>query len=145
MYVVTTVAGDERAGCLVGFVTQCSIRPPRFLVCLSKSNRTYAVALRAEVLAVHLLDANAMATVRLFGEQTGDEVDKFARCSWSAGPERVPILDDAYGWFAGRLLSHVDGGDHDVFLLEPIAGESRRKGTPVMFQQVKDLEPGHPA
>ena len=31
-YVVTAADGDERAGCLVGFATQCSIEPPRFAV-----------------------------------------------------------------------------------------------------------------
>ena len=28
MYVVTAAAGEERAGCLVGFTTQTSIHPP---------------------------------------------------------------------------------------------------------------------
>jgi flavin reductase (DIM6/NTAB) family NADH-FMN oxidoreductase RutF len=37
MFVVTTRAGDESAGCLVGFATQVSIRPPRFIVGLSNA------------------------------------------------------------------------------------------------------------
>jgi len=36
-YVVTTAAGAERDGCLVGFASQCSIDPPRFVVWLSKA------------------------------------------------------------------------------------------------------------
>ena len=44
MYVVTTRAGDQRAGCLVGFTSQVSIGPPRFLVGLSDKNHTYRVA-----------------------------------------------------------------------------------------------------
>src|SRR4051794_41781759 len=43
MFIVTVAAGGERAGCLVGFATQCSINPPRFLVCLSDKNRTFRV------------------------------------------------------------------------------------------------------
>ena len=35
MFIVTTRAGDERSGCLVGFASQVSIRPRRFLVGLS--------------------------------------------------------------------------------------------------------------
>jgi flavin reductase (DIM6/NTAB) family NADH-FMN oxidoreductase RutF len=35
MYVVTTRVDDESAGCLVGFTSQVSIGPPRFLVGLS--------------------------------------------------------------------------------------------------------------
>ena len=50
MFVVTTRAGDEPAGCLVGFASQVSIRPPRFLVGLSKRNHTYRVARRPAIL-----------------------------------------------------------------------------------------------
>ena len=35
MFIVTVCAGGERAGCLIGFATQASIDPSRFLVCLS--------------------------------------------------------------------------------------------------------------
>jgi len=44
MFIVTAAAGGEREGCLVGFATQSSIDPPRFVVCLSKNNRTYRMA-----------------------------------------------------------------------------------------------------
>lgn len=46
MFIATTRAGDERAGCLLGFATQCSIDPPRFLVCLSDKNYTCQIANR---------------------------------------------------------------------------------------------------
>ncbi|MFE2251449.1 flavin reductase, partial [Streptomyces lavendulae] len=32
---VAVAVGAERAGCLVGFASQCSIDPPRFIVWLS--------------------------------------------------------------------------------------------------------------
>ena len=85
MFVVTTAAGGERAGCLVGFATQSSIDPPRFLVCLSKQNRTYRVARDADLLAVHSLPADATDLAELFGGETGDRVDKFAQCDWRPG------------------------------------------------------------
>src|SRR5215208_8451384 len=59
MFIVTAASGDERAGCLVGFATQCSIHPPRFLVCLSDKNRTFRVAQGADLLAVHFVPASA--------------------------------------------------------------------------------------
>jgi flavin reductase (DIM6/NTAB) family NADH-FMN oxidoreductase RutF len=49
MFIVTAVGRDgERAGCLVGFATQCSIQPPRFLACISRENRTFDVVTEAE-------------------------------------------------------------------------------------------------
>ena len=93
MFVVTTAVGDERAGCLVGFATQCSIDPPGFLVCLSKQNHTYRLARTAELLAVHFLPEDATDLAELFGGQTGDDVNKFRRCAWHSGAGGVPLLD----------------------------------------------------
>ncbi|MGH3559653.1 MAG: flavin reductase, partial [Mycobacterium sp.] len=55
MLVVTTQADGHASGCLVGFATQTSLRPPRFLVALSRRNHTFGVASRSQHLAVHLL------------------------------------------------------------------------------------------
>lgn len=145
MYVVTTAAGDERAGCLVGFTSQCSIDPPRFAVWLSKSNRTYRVARGAEILAVHALGEGERDLAELFGHHTGDQVDKFARCSWRPGPAGVPVLDDCPRWFAGRILDHWDTGDHLGFLLEPLAAAAEADEDDLGFQDLKGIEPGHEA
>lgn len=147
MFVVTTRVGDERAGCLVGFTSQVSIRPPRFLVGLSKANHTYRVAAQgATHLAVHLLTRDHVDLARLFGSETGDRVDKFARCGWSDGPQGLPILSGAAAWFVGTVLNRFDLGDHMGHLTEPVAGCSPSAlGRLVTFSDVRDLEPGHEA
>ena len=146
IFVVTTRAGDESAGCLVGFASQVSIRPPRFLVGLSKLNHTYRVAKGASHLAVHMMERRHCEVVRLFGSETGDSTDKFAHCAWHSGPHGLPVLDDAAGWFAGRVLSHYDVGDHVGFLLEPVGGTAPDKFEQlVTFSDVRDLDPGHEA
>ncbi|HPX36132.1 MAG TPA: flavin reductase family protein [Mycobacterium sp.] len=152
MFVVTTRAGDQRAGCLVGFATQVSIHPSRFLVGLSKRNHTYRTARLAarsegvEHLAVHLLGREHRELARLFGGETGDRVDKFRRCSWSEGPEGLPILHDAAAWFAGRVVRRFDLGDHVGHLLEPLAGDASAKlNGLITYSDVKDLAPGREA
>lgn len=146
MFVVTTRTGDESAGCLVGFASQVSIGPPRFLVGLSKRNHTYRSAKGAGHLAVHLIERQHCELARLFGGETGDETDKFARCAWHFGPHGLPILDDAAGWFAGVVLSRYDMGDHVGFLLEPVDGSAPDEfGQLVTFSDVGDLDPGHEA
>ena len=145
MVIVTAASDGQRAGCLVGFVTQCSIHPPRFLVCVSQRNATHEVALRSPVLAMHYLDDDDIELAELFGEQTGDHVDKFEQCSWDSGPSDVPVLRDCAGYVAGRVLRFDDAGDHTAFLIEPVAAEQRRELRPLGFQAVKDMEPGHEA
>jgi flavin reductase (DIM6/NTAB) family NADH-FMN oxidoreductase RutF len=145
MFIVTAAAGARRGGCLVGFVTQSSIQPPRLLVCISKANATFDVASQAEMLAVHFLDQDDRGLARLFGEETGDEVDKFSRCQWEPGPGGVPVLPQCKGWVAGTIRQRLDCGDHVAHLLEPVDGAmARGDGVALTFQQLRDLKPGHP-
>jgi flavin reductase (DIM6/NTAB) family NADH-FMN oxidoreductase RutF len=144
MFIVTARAGDERLGCLVGFTTQASIDPPRFITCLSHNNRTYRVGRDAAMLGVHAVPADAEDLAQLFGGETSDETDKFARCDWHEGPDGVPILDRCENWFVGRVLARWDAGDHDAFLLEPVTGGSG-DGTEFTFHRAKRIDPGHEA
>lgn len=144
MFVVTTAAGGHPSGCLVGFATQTGLQPPRFLVGISRRNHTYRVAVRAEHLAVHVVARRNIELARLFGGQTGDQVDKFERCAWHSGPAGMPILDDAAAWFVGKTLDRLDVGDHVGYLLEPVAGYAPdRADDLISVSDVLDLQPGH--
>ena len=144
MIVVTVATAAERAGCLVGFSTQCSIDPARYAVCISKHNHTAEVASRCATMIVHVLGPDHERLARLFGEATGDTVSKFDEYPWSSGPEGVPILADC-DWFACRVASRIDVGDHVLYLLDvtddgwAAATASGQLG----FQRVKELTPGH--
>ena len=144
MFIVTARAGDERLGCLIGFGTQTSIDPPRFAVCLSRENRTHRRGRDSPAFAVHGVPADAPELAELFGGETGDEVDKFARTAWHDGPEGLPILDRCERWFVGRVVDRLDAGDHELFLLEPIAASAGREED-FTFHRAKRIEPGHPA
>jgi flavin reductase (DIM6/NTAB) family NADH-FMN oxidoreductase RutF len=143
LYVVTTAVEGERSGCLIGFATQCSIHPPRFLACISKKNHTYEVARRAHVLGVHVLDEKDVKLAQVFGGETGDEVDKFAHVAWRYGNGGVPVLDACQRWFAGSVLDRFDLGDHVGFLIEPIETGQDAADEQLTFQQARDIEPGH--
>lgn len=143
LFVVTVANGGERSGCLIGFGGQVSIHPARFLACLSVRNHTYRVAARgARHLGVHLVPPGARHIAELFGGETGDEVDKFARCAWREGPDGVPLLDDCPDWFVGRVVERLALGDHEGFLLEPVATHHEGAGFQT-FQESRDIDPGH--
>ncbi|WP_280408962.1 flavin reductase family protein [Nocardia brasiliensis] len=146
VFVVTTHAGGRNAGCLVGFTSQVSIDPPRFLVGISKTNFTYGVAAQAEQLAVHLLSREQSSLAALFGAETGDDINKFAHCKWQPGPADVPILDAAAGWFTGRILARHDLGDHVGMVVDPTAAAAPPTGKEALrYRAVADLKPGHVA
>ena len=146
MYVLTVPAvGEPRpAGCLVGFATQCSIWPVRFLVCVSKRNHTYRALKGVDFVGLHLLGDDTRELAELFGTRTGDDVDKFAHCQWATGPAGVPILQRCASWFVGGIDRRMDLGDHAGLLLTPVhvAGA---KVTPLMLSDVHGLRAGHEA
>lgn len=143
MFIVTAHGGGERSGCLIGFATQASIDPPRFLACISRKNHTYRVACQSETLVVHFVDHDAGDLAELFGGESGDELDKFARVEWRAGPGGAPVLERLPTWFAGRVVERIRLGDHDGFLLEPVAGAVRSGTAPLRFHRARRIAPGH--
>jgi flavin reductase (DIM6/NTAB) family NADH-FMN oxidoreductase RutF len=146
MFIATTRSSEgERAGCLLGFATQCSIDPPRFLVCLSKNNRTHRVARSGEALGIHFVPASATELAELFGGETGDEVDKFSRCEWSEGPGGVPLLAACRNWFVGRVVRRLDLGDHSGYVLDPIEARLGVPQAEFTFHRARRIDPGHEA
>jgi flavin reductase (DIM6/NTAB) family NADH-FMN oxidoreductase RutF len=144
MLIVTTIGGGRRAGCLVGFHTQASIGPPRFLACISDKNRTYRVARDARFMAVHLVPSDRGDLAELFGGETGDDEDKFAETECREGPEGLPLIAGCPSWFGGRILERVRMGDHVGHLLEPIGGNDAGEDW-LPFSRAKRIEPGHEA
>ena len=144
MFIVTAAVGERRSGCLVGFCTQCSVDPARFAVFISEKNHTHGIALEAEGLGVHLVPRGRQDLARLFGEQTGDEIDKFSHCEWRAGPLETPVLESCKDWFVGRILERFEGGDHTGFIVEPV--EAVAEGDSFLpFKIAKEFRPGHEA
>lgn len=146
VWVLTTAVDGYRTGCLIGFCTQVGIHPRRFLAGVSKNNHTFGVVSRAEHLALQLLPAHDRESARLFGSETGDEVDKFAHCESFTGPHGLPILTAAAGWFAATIIERHDFGDHTGLLLEPVAASAPADSAAVLrYRDVADLPAGHEA
>lgn len=146
-YYIVTVRSpdDEMSGCLAGFVSQCSIRPPQFLVCISKENHTLGVASRSRGMAIHLLGDDQLELARLFGHQTGDVVDKFSRCDWRLGTTGAPLLVEAAATLEGDVLGHFSVGDHEAFMLRALRSVAGSHDGLLTRRASPMLQPGHPA
>lgn len=144
MIVVTVAGGPHRAGCLVGFHTQVSIDPPRYLVCLSVNNHTYRIAKDATHLGVHFLGTEQRDVAARFGTRCSATFDKFAGLEVHDGPGGAPVVHDCAHWFVGQILGTLPIDDHVAFALEPVAsGGAEDRRALLGFQGVKDLDAAH--
>jgi flavin reductase (DIM6/NTAB) family NADH-FMN oxidoreductase RutF len=144
LIVVTTVAEDERAGCLVGFHAQSSIGPERYCVWLSKANHTYRVALRASRFAVHFLTADDHDVAERFGTRSGEDTDKFAGLAVDRDPYGVPLLRACPNRLSlERIALLDDGGDHVCLTTRVTSASSGGPFTPLRVSDADDLDPGH--
>ncbi len=143
-FVVTACAGDRRGGCLVGFATEVSISPARFLACISRLNATFPVANSADRLAVHAVTETQRDLAELFGGETGDDVDKFSLCEWTAAADGTPILTACPTWFLGRIVERIDLGDHVGFVLHPESWHDGGAITQLTVRELDEIVPGHP-
>ncbi len=144
MAVVTTVSERERAGCLIGFHAQSSIRPHRYTVWLSKANHTFRVGLHAQHFAVHFLSEDDTDLARLFGTQSGDRIDKFAHCDWEPASGGVPVLTGCSQRFVATRVALMDeGGDHVCTVLAPVEVGPGTPFRPLRLSRVTHLQPGH--
>ena len=144
-YILTVRADDgEMSGCLASFVTQCSIDPPHFLACVARVNHTFGVAQRCNAMGLHLLGDDQDGLARLFGEQTGDVVDKFAHCEWRMGDTGAPLLVETAASLEGRVLDHFPVGDHEGFLLLVERSEPGQHPGLLTYRDAPRFHPGHP-
>ena len=146
LVVATTAAGDQRAGCVVGFHTQCSIEPVRYALWLSKANLTYRVALFASHVVVHFLTDDDRSLFELFGGTSGDRTEKFALCDWSPGPGGTPLLTAAPTRAVLKITSRWDdGSDHVCVVGAPVAVELGPPAVPLRLSASTLPAAGHEA
>jgi flavin reductase (DIM6/NTAB) family NADH-FMN oxidoreductase RutF len=145
VYIATACADGRRAGCLVGFATQVSMDPERFLVCISRANATFSVAMAARRLGVHAVTEGERGLAELFGGETGDEIDKFSRCAWQPAADGTPILTGCPTWFIGAIVDRVDLGDHVGCVVEPERWHGGGRIVQLTERDLGEVEPGHPA
>lgn len=142
--VVTTVADDVRAGCLVGYHSQSSISPQQYCFWLSKANHTYRAGLLATHFAVHFLTADDLTLAQHFATRSGDDTDKFADLDIDPHKHGVPLLSDCLHRLVLERLSIVDdGGDHVCVTARVVDAESSGKFTPLRIADLGKVTPAH--
>ncbi|MSP05441.1 MAG: FMN reductase [Acetobacteraceae bacterium] len=115
---VNVVTTDGPAG-MHGFTASavCSVTddPPTLLVCVNRSNDSYAPTIENGVVCVNTLTHEQQALSPLFAGMTDhDAAERFAHGSWSKILTGAPALDNATVAYDCRITDFADVGTHRV-------------------------------
>jgi flavin reductase (DIM6/NTAB) family NADH-FMN oxidoreductase RutF len=111
--IVTAMQGDEPRGLAVNAFSSLTLEPPRVLVCISQTAKSYTTIFGAKTFAVNVLAADQAAVAKRFAQSGGD---KFAGIAWDAGRWGAPMLDGACAVAVSELESRVHVHTHTIFV-----------------------------
>lgn len=127
--VVTAYHHDEIAGMTANAVTSLSLNPPLVLVAVDKTAAMHAVLTSSRHFALNILSDAQEQLSRRFAMRGPKDVSDL---TWKKADSGAPILADALAWVDCRLADMLPGGDHDIFIGEILAGDSR-DGSPLLY------------
>ena len=128
--VASEVAG-EPWGVAVSSFTSLSVTPPRILFCIAKAGRSAAGLLQADEISINILgeDQRPMADAFAGGLDPGE---RFRDHAWERFPGRAPLLRGALANLRGQVRCRMDGGTHDVIIID-IEHAASADGAPLVY------------
>ncbi|MFN0051029.1 MAG: flavin reductase family protein [Planctomycetales bacterium] len=128
--VVTTAKGDKLHGLTANAVCSVSLDPPLVLVSVDKRAGSYPDLLENRCYAVNLLAANQEDLSQRFAKPGPKD---FTGLTWRTAVTGAPIFAGTLGWVDCRIVDVLQGGDHEIFLGEIVAGELGEEGPPLLY------------
>jgi flavin reductase len=127
--VVTAYQNSEIHGMTANAVASLSLHPPLILVAVDKSAAMHASLTASRCFALNILTEGQEHISRRFAIRGPKEVNDL---TWIKAASGAPILADALAYVDCRLADVLPGGDHDIFIGEILAGDSR-DGSPLLY------------
>ena len=137
---VCALIDGRPVGMAVNSFTSISLEPPIVSVSVARTSTTWPRLARSQRLGLSVLGADQEALCRRLSSRDGD---RFADASWSTREGGALFLDGAALWMECSVASVVEGGDHEIILLDVVASEMFPEVHPLLFHrsQLRPVEP----
>ena len=132
--VVALCAKDEYGpnGMAMNSFTSVSLDPPLVSVCVANSSTTWTKLKSAQSLGISVLGSGHGELCRKLSARG---IDRFDGVDWREGDGGSVLIGDAALWLECAIWQVIDGGDHQVVLLEVKRSEMFPEITPLLFHQ----------
>ena len=136
--VVTTRYGEQISGMTANAVMSLSLDPPLVVVSVDLQSNMHGHLTQGQCYAINVLKHNQEDLSRRFAKPGPKD---FSDLKLTVAETGAPILVDALAYIDCRVVEVARAGDHDLFIGEPLAGETY-DGEPLIFYsgQYAELE-----
>ena len=126
---LTTRFDDGILGMTANAVMSLSLEPALIVVAVDKKNSMHECLIQGKCFALNILRADQEEISRRFAISGPKD---FSGLELTTAKTGAPILVDAIAFADCKLVEILPGGDHDMFIGEPVEGEVR-DGEPLIF------------
>jgi len=130
LFILTIRHKGHETGMLTSWVMQAGFEPPMVSVALKKGRYVGGWLADGAPFVLNVVGEDHKALVSHFGRGFEHDEAAFDGLKLVRTPGDLPALADAMGYLECRVRSHVDSGDHRVFLAEITSGRTAADGQP---------------
>ncbi len=131
--IVTSAAGEEKAGATVSSFTSVALEPPTVLVCLNKGTYAHEVIQRSGVYAVSMLGLDQEVLSNRFAGADPLVTDRFAGLQALTLQTGSPLIPGALAWLDCRVTQTLDTGTHSIFLATVVGVQVNSMDAPLIY------------
>ena len=132
IFILTVGSGERATGMLASFVMQGGFEPPMVSVAVKLGRYVCDWITEGQPFVLNVVGEGQSKFLKHFSKGFEPGAPAFEGLSISHCPRGVPILNDAVGHLECEPVSHVDSGDHRVFLARVVRGKLLRDLPPMV-------------
>jgi flavin reductase (DIM6/NTAB) family NADH-FMN oxidoreductase RutF len=132
IYILTVGQGDRATGMLASWVMQAGFEPPMVTVAVRKGRYVAEWLTEGEPFVLNVVGEHHKHWLKHFGKGFEPGEPAFEGLHVRTGENGVPLLTDALGYLECEPDSHIDSGDHRIFLAKVTAGDRLNAGAPMV-------------
>ena len=131
LYALGVRDGEQAHAMTVNWVTQASFEPPLVAVAMESDSRSLPLVRRERAFTLNVLPTGARPLAGKLGRSSAKVPDKLEGVAHHPDPiAGAPVLEDATGWLACRVVAEHPAGDHVLVVAEVVeAGVQREDAT----------------
>jgi flavin reductase (DIM6/NTAB) family NADH-FMN oxidoreductase RutF len=132
IYILTIGRGDKATGMLTSWVMQAGFEPPMVTVAVKKGRYVAGWLEAGEPFVLNVVGAEQKQFLKHFGRGFEPGEPAFEGVPVEEASSGVPMLAGALGHLECEPTTHVDSGDHRIFLARVTGGRLHSDAEPMI-------------